>query len=353
MNTYMDKTELAIAKIRSADKIKIYKMPNGIMGLLIISGKSFFNYSADEKYFRQLEAMAVRLYSVCPYAAVDEFTAKILEKRAAAELSSWRLFYKVLKVSDDKKKPSDKYTVKSFKQIIEYYLEMIYDKIGCKAQFPAELNGYKRRFCLLFRLNDQKKAVPFSFDMINGRCKMFFGNVIDAVDSIKLTIEFDFGKIRVNADVRSKKELRIENIIDIIGGEEKLRIFDDAEVVFSKISDMSVAESCLPTKLCSISEINACKCVALPWGAAYLYAADDTIEILTMLGSDFVHHSAQTYSAADRRIITDSMSAVHEFFGENEICTHFLPLYTYSDGKYKKELENRYFYGIAEDMGAE
>jgi len=30
-----------------------------------------------------------------------------------------------------------------------------------------------------------------------------------------------------------------------------------------------------------------------------------------------------------------------------------LALYTYSDGKYKKELENRYFYGIAEDMGAE
>ncbi|MGN0636979.1 MAG: hypothetical protein ACI4J0_01295 [Huintestinicola sp.] len=352
MDSYMDKKELAIAGISEAELIKYYIMPDGVTGLLVIKGTEVFNLSAGEEHFDSLEQAAVRAYAACPEAAADDYTREILKGRMGADISPMLGQYESADGAYEKGLPFEKDSVSALRLMMEYYLEMIYDKLGYTAMFPSELKGYRRKYTLSFRLSGERKAIPFSYSEKGSCFEMVFGNVIAPSDSIKLSVKYSFGVITAAADVRCGKRMRIENTFDIIHKAEKLRIFDETEIVYDGSKALASSPENDTEEIKMLSGGGSCEMMKLPFGRAYCFYSDNKTEIIvSQKESDdkasFLYHSEREYLSCDTSIVTDSFNAVHEIFrsdGKMSICTHFLPTDSFSRGIYKQKYENRYFY---------
>lgn len=357
LDRYMNKTELAIAGISGAELIKYYIMPDGVMGLLVIKDSMVFNLSSGEKYFESLEQAALRAYAFCPDAAADDYTRDILDKRSVTDLSPIFRKYESIDGAYEKTMPFEKGTVITFRQMMEYYLEMIYEKLGFGTFFPAELTGYRRRYSLSFRLNGERKTIPFTYKE-NGSCyEMVFGNIIGASDSVKLSVKYTFGMISVTADVRCKKHIRTENTFDMIHKTEKLRIFDETDIVYDSSKAMASTPDEIPEEIKMICTSEKYEVLHLPWGKVFFIDSDNKTEMIAYQkkpndAAAFLYQSEREYLSYDRGIVTDSMTAVHEVFftdGKMNICTHFLPTGSFSKGIYKQKYENKYFYRSFDD----
>lgn len=352
MNQYMDKTELAIAGISGAELIKYYFMPDGVMGLLVIKGSMVFNLSLGEKHFESLEQAALRAYASCPDAAADDLTREILTERSGTELSPIFGKYENTYGAFEKTLPFEKDKVSTFRQMMEYYLEMIYEKLGFVTMFPAELTGYRRKYSLSFRLNGERKAIPFSYSESGSCFDMVFGNIIGASDTVKLSVKYAFGIISVTADVRCKKHLRTENTFDMIHKTEKLRIFNETDIVYDNSKAIAPTPDEIPEEIKMICTFEKYEALQLPWGKIFFIDSDNKTEMIAYQKKSndttaFLYQSQREYLSYDRNIVTDSMTAVHEVFythGKMNICTHFLPVDSFSKGIYKQKFENRYFY---------
>lgn len=348
----MDKTELAMAGISGAELIKYYIMPDGAAGLLVIKGRKVFNLSSGEKHFDCLEQAAVRAYAACPDAAADDFTREILNKRSGAEISAVCRQYEGIDGAYEKTLPFEKETVGAFLQMMEYYLEMIYEKLGCKTVFPSELRGYRRKYSLSFRLNGERKTIPFSYSESGSCFHMVFGNVIGASDTIKLSVKYTFGMISVTADVRCKKHIRTENTFDMIHKTEKLRIFDENGIVYDAGKAIPSSPSEIPEEIKMICTCDGYEIMKLPFCNVYCFDSENKSEMTAAQKNRsneaaFLYQSQREYLSHDKNIVTDSMNAVHKVYhtdGKMNICTHFLPVDTFSKGIYKQRFENRYFY---------
>lgn len=355
----MDKKELAIADISAAELIKYYIMPDGVMGLLVIVGGRVFNLSSGEKNYESLEQAALRAYSSCADIAADDFTRDILSARSAAALSSMFKVYESLDAAYEKILPFEKDKVSVFLYIIEYYLEMIYEKLGFVTDFHTELTGYRRKYSLNFRLNNERKSIPFSYKEYGSCCEMVFGNIVEASDSVKLTVKYNFGMVTVTADVRCKKHIRTENIFDMLRKTETLRIFDETEIVYNSCKAISSTSCDIPQEIRMVSTSYKYETLDLPWGKVFLVDSENVTEIIVYQKNAndttaFLYQSQREYLAADKEIVTDSMAAVHELFcsdGKRNICTHFLPTGDFSRGIYKQKYENRFFYRSIDDIG--
>lgn len=352
LNQYMDKTELTIAGISDAELIKYYFMPDGIMGLLVIQNSMVFNLSSEEKYFESLEQAALRAYTSCAEAAADDFTRKILNKRSETAISPILKRYESIGGAFEKTLPFEKDKVSTFRQMIEYYLELIYEKLGFGTSFPAELKGYRRKYSLSFRLNNERTIIPFSYKEYGNSCDMVFGNIIGASDIIKLSVKYKFGIISVTADVRCKKHIRTENTFDMIHKTEKLRIFDETDIVYDSSKAIASTPDEIPEEVKMICTSEKYEVLPLPWGKVFLIDLDNKTEMIAYQKNPndttaFLYQSQREYLSDDRNIVTDSMTAVHEVFytdGKMNICTHFLPTGSFSRGIYKQKFENKYFY---------
>ncbi|MCI7767225.1 MAG: hypothetical protein MSJ26_04490 [Oscillospiraceae bacterium] len=357
----MDKTEIAIAGISEAETIKYYFMPDGVMGLLLIKDSEVFNLSAGESHFDSLEQAAVRAFAACSDAAADDMTREILSERAGAVISPILRQIEGADGAYEKTMPFEKDTVSAFQWMMEYYLEMIYEKLGCNAVFPAELKGYRRRYSLSFRLNGERKAIPFSYTERGGCFDFVFGNIIGATDSIMLSVRYSFGIISVNIRVKCKKQMRIENTFDILRKSEKLRIFDDSEIIYDGCRDIASVKGDIPEKIKKICICCGHDIIKLPFGYALISASDNKTEIIAAQNNfngtaAFLFQAEREFTASENKIVTDSMAAVHEFFqsdGKMNICSRFLPTGTFSKGMYRQKLENRYFYRCFDDLGGE
>lgn len=359
LDRYMDKTELAIADISAAELIKYYYMPDGVMGLLVINGSRVFNLSSGEKYFESLEQAALRAYSSCADAAADNFTRDILAERSAAALSPIFGAYDNIDGAYEKTLPFEKDRVSTFLKMIEYYLEMIYDQLGSAAEFPAELKGYRRNFSLNFRLNNERKTIPFSYKEFGNSYDIVFGNILEMSDNIKLSVKYTFGMISVTADVRCKKHIRTENKFDILRKTETLRIFDETEIVYNSSKPIASSPCDIPKEIKPICTDHKLEMSELPWGKVFFIDTEKRAEMIVYQKNAndttaFLYQSEREYSANDKSIVTASMTAVHEVFyinGKMNICTHFLPTGSFSRGIYKQKYENRYFYRSIDDIG--
>ena len=355
----MDKTEIAIAGISGAELIKYYNMPDGVMGLIIIKGSRVYNISSGEKHFDSLEQAAVRAYISCPEAAADEFTRELLTGRSGAEISPPTGLYDGTDGTFEKTLPFEKDTVGAFCEMTEYYLHMIYERLGYSAMFPGELNGYRRRYSLGFRLNGERKTIPFSFNERGGCFEMVFGNVLKAQDSIKLSVKYSFGHILVTACVKCGRNIRIENTFDFFHKTEKLRIFDDTEIVYDGSSAAASSSSDIPEEIKMLCTCGSYELIKLPWARVYFSGLDKKSEMIVFQKNrygegGFLYQSGREYLSYEKNIVTDSMNAVHEIFctdGKMNICTHFLPTDSFSKGIYKQKFENRYFYRSTDDIG--
>ncbi len=359
LNRYMDKTELAIADISAAELIKYYYMPDGVMGLLVIAGSSVFNLSSGEKYFESLEQAALRAYSSCADAASDDFTREILAARAAAALSPIFGEYENIHGAYEKNLPFEKDKVSTFLHMTEYYLEMIYGRLGAVTVFPAELKGYRRNYSLNFRLNNERKTIPFSYKECGSCSEMVFGNILEVSDNIKLSVKYTFGMISVTADVMCKKHIRAENTFDILRKTETLRIFDEAEIVYNSSKPIESSPCDIPKEIKLICSDHKFEMLDLPWGKVFFIDTEKRAEMIVFQKNAndttaFLYQSEREYTANDKNIVSDSMTAVHEVFytdGKKNICTHFLPTGSFSKGIYKQKYENRYFYRCIDDIG--
>lgn len=355
----MNKTELAIAYISGAELIKYYIMPDGVMGLLIVMRRKVFNLSSGEKYFDSLEQAALRAFAACPDAAEDELTRKLLAERAGAEISPVCRQYENTCGTYEKKLPFEKDTVSSFLQMTEYYLNMIYEKLGYEAIFPGELRGYRRKYSLSFRLNGERKTIPFSYSE-NGSCfEMVFGNAIEASDSIRLSLKYTFGMISVTAEVSCKKHMRIENTFDMRCKTEKLRIFNETEIVYDSTGNIASIPCDIPKEIEMICTSERYELMELPFTFVYFTDNENKAEMIAAQKSrsdkiTALYHSERKYLSCEKSIVTGSMTAFHEIFctdGKRNICTHFLPTGTFSRGLYKQNFENRYFYRSFDEIG--
>lgn len=352
LNQYMDKTELTISGISGAELIKYYIMPDGVMGLLVIKDSMVFNLSAGEKHFESLEHAALRAYASCPDAAADDFTREILTERSGEKLSTIFRKYESIDGAYEKTMPFEKGTVSTFQQMMEYYLEMMYEKLGSGTMFPAELTGYRRKYSLSFRLNGERKTIPFSYSASGSCFDMVFGNIIGASDIIKLSVKYTFGIISVTADVRCKKHIRTENTFDMIHKTEKLRIFDGTDKVYDSSKAIASTPDEIPEEIKMICTSEKYEVLPLSWGKVFFIDSDNKTEMIAYQKNPndttaFLYQSQREYLSDDRNIVTDSMTAVHEVFytdGKMNICTHFLPTGSFSRGIYKQKFENKYFY---------
>lgn len=359
LNQYMDKTELAIAGISDAELIKYYIMPDGVMGLLVIKGRLIFNLSSGEKHFDSLEQAALRAYASCPDAVADDMTREILTERSGADIPALYSQYEGIDGTYEKTLPFEKDKVSAFQQMMEYYLEKIYEMLGLAAMFPSELKGYRKKYSLSFRLNNERKIIPFTYEEHGSCCNVFFGNIIEVSDSISLSIKYDFGIITVTADVRCKKHLRIENTFDIIHKTEKLRMFDEAEIVYDGCKDIASLNAEIPGEIKMICGSDGYEILRLPFGNAYLNYSDKKAEIIVLQKNRydtiaFLYHSKREYLSPEKNIVTDSMTAVHELFyfdAKMKVCTHFLPTGVFSKGICKQKYENRFFYRSFDNIG--
>ncbi|MGN0666632.1 MAG: hypothetical protein ACI4KF_08920 [Huintestinicola sp.] len=359
LDRYMNKAELAIADISGAELIKYYYMPDGVMGLLVIKDSRVFNLSSGEKYFESLEQAALRAYASCSEAAADDLTRKILTERSGEALSPIFGKYEGIVGAFERTLPFEKDKVSTFRKMIEYYLEMIYEKLGFGTSFPGELRGYRRRYSLSFRLNNERKTIPFSYSERGNCFDMVFGNFIEASDSVKLSVRYTFGKISVTADVRCKNHIRTENTFDMLRKTETLRIFDETEIVYDSSKAIASISGDIPEEIRMICIGNKPETLQLPWGRAFFNDSDNRSEMILYQKNSFdniafLYQSEREYLSDDKSIVTDSMTALHEIFytgREINICTHFLPTGSFSRGVYKQKYENRYFYRSFEDIG--
>lgn len=348
----MNKTELAIADISSAELIKYYFMPDGVLGLLVVNGSEVFNLSAGEKYFESLEQAALRAYASCAEAAADELTRRLLSERSSAALLPILGRYEGIDGACERSLPFEKDKVSSLLPMAEYYLEMIYHRLGYKTSFTGELKGYRKKYSLSFRLNDERKTIPFSFKDMGSGFEMVFGNFIDTSDSVRLFAKYSFGMISVTADVSCQKHLRAENTFDVIHKTEALRIFNEAEIVYNSSKAIISKPGEIAEDMGMICIDHTYETMQLPWGKAFFNEQDNKTEMIIFRKSHsdtdaFIYHSVREYLSDDKSIVTDSMTAVHEVFfsdGKKKICTHFLPTESFSKGIYKQKYENRYFY---------
>lgn len=356
----MNKTELAIADISGAELIKYYFMPDGVLGLLVIKGSEVFNLSEGEKYFDSLEQAALIAYASCAEAAADELTRKLLSERSSAALLPMLGRYENIDGACERSQPFEKDKVSSLLPMAEYYLEMIYHRLGYKTSFTGELKGYRKKYSLSFRLNDERKTIPFSFKDHGSGFEMVFGNFIDTCDSVRLFAKYSFGMVLVTADVSCQKHLRAENTFDVIHKTEALRIFDEAEIVYNSSKAIVSTHDEIAGDMGMICTDQIYETMQLPWGRAYFNEQDNKREMIIFQKSHsdtngFIYHSIREYLSDDKRIVTDSITAVHEIFfsdGKRKICTRFLPTESFSKGIYKQKYENRYFYrSINDDMG--
>ena len=359
LNEYMDKTELAIANISGADLLKYYTMPDGVTGLIIIKDSTVFNLSSGEKHFDSLEQAAVRAYAACSDAAADDLTREILTERSGAEISPICRQYEGIDGVYEKTLPFEKDTVGAFRQMMEYYLEMIYEKLGYGTLFPSELKGYRRKYSLSFRLNSERKTLPLSY-IESGSCfEMVFGNVMEASDIIKLSVKYTFGMISVTANVKCKKHMRIENTFDMLHKRETLRIFNETEIVYNGTQSIASSPSNFPEESKMLFTCDGYEMMRLPFGDVYIIDMDNRSEMIVSqknqsAGTSFLYQSQREYLSGDRNIVTDSMNAVHKLFwsdGKMNICTRFIPTASFSKGIYKQKYENRYFYRSFDDIG--
>lgn len=361
LDRYMNKTELAIADISGAELIKYYYMPDGVMGLLVIKDSGVFNLSSGEKYFESLEQAALREYASCTETAADDFTRKILTERSGAALSPIFRKYESIDGAFEKTLPFEKDKVSTFRQMMQYYLDLIYEKLGFGTSFPVELKGYRRKYSLSFRLNNERKTIPFSYKEYGSCCDMVFGNFIEASDSVKLSVKYTFGMISVIADVRCKKHLRTENTFDILRKTETLRIFDETEIVYDSSKAIASTPGDIPEEIKMICTSEKYEALQLPWGKVFFIDSDNKTEMIVYQKDPndtiaFLYQSQREYLSYDRNIVTDSMTAVHEVFysnGKMNICTHFLPTDSFSKGIYKQKYENRYFYRSIDNIRGE
>lgn len=356
MKQYMNKKELAIADISDAELVKYYFLPDGVLGLLVISGSKVFNLSAEEKYFENLEQAALRAYCSRPHVAADEFTREILENRSAAALSPIFSEYENLDGTYEKTLPFEKNKVGTLLSMMEYYLQMIYERLGFSAAFPSEIKGYRKNYSLNFRLNNERKTIPFSYTEWGDGCETVFANFPQISDKITISVKYSFGIISVTADVRCKKHIRTENTFDILRKTETLRIFDETDIVYNNSKPIQAVPCHIPSEIIPISKSERFEALPLPFGTAFISKTDKKSKIITYQKSQkdtaaFIFHSEREYSGNDKSIVTDSMTAAHEiFYSDNKktICTHFLPTGTFSKGIYKQKYENRYFYRTIE-----
>ena len=352
LDKYMDKTELAIAGISDADIIKYYTMPDGTAGLLVIKGILVFNMSAGEPYYDSLEQAAARAYISCPEAAADDYTREIMKKRTAAEISPVPLQYEGTEGTYVKSLPFEKDTAGTFQCMMEYYLRMIYEQLGLEAEAFSLLKGYRSKYTLSFRLNGERKTVPFSYSERGSCFEMVFGNIISPTDSIKLSVKYSFGEITVTSLVKCGRHMRIENVFDIIHKTERLRIFDEAEIVYDGRKELALSEETDNGDIEIISTGGRYEMIRLPFGNAYCCETENKTEIIVVQNDTggqtvFLYHSGREYPANDKSVVTDSFNTVHEQYvsdGKKNICTHFLPADSFSRGIYKQKYENMYFY---------
>ncbi len=343
----MDKTELEIAKISDAMLIKIYIMPNGIMGLLMIYREScVINLSADDSHFPQLETAAVRCYIANRDAAADSFTAEILEKRSLSRAYPWADRFGGNAGSRLREGMYEKELAKVYLPLLTHCLDMIFRRLGIAMEEGAELTGYRTRYTITVKGKTGEKQMTLIFSLRQDGCCFTVGNIVTVNDSLKISLRCSFGAVDISADLDSSRYIGIREHIGISDGEHILHMFDEDEPIFDSTDSLTVQDTDITSD--ALLSDGFSKEIPLPW-CRVLTGGDETRSIYAvMFGGDdcaLIHEFSREYLSDEKSIVTDSLHAVHEIFPHDtrtRICTNFLKTDAFSTGRYKKYV-GRYF----------
>ena len=316
MTTFMSRTELDISAAEDVRLIRYYTLPEGTAGLLMIYGnKSFVNLCEYDDCWLALTQKADSTYISHPDICADDYTKDILERRKNTRVSERFGFLTGTSSYADK---ILSYDTKGFSESFAgYILKEIYTSM--EADFSLiETKGYRENFSVRCKVNGEEKNLPCVFAASGNEYTYSLGNLFEPTHSASVRVTYDFGSIRITADIRTERSLQHRYCYDLAKAALDRKICEGTQMIFSEDKHFDLSDAEMSPELIAVCDIgeNKYSGYTLPWGEKIFYRRDGSEGEFIAENKD--QRVIQIYQKYPHDNVTDEIRVTHEIFEQKK-----------------------------------